>query len=122
MTPEHVVGGSKYGHYRASARRRNILWNLSKQEFLDLIFKNCHYCGSEPSLKAKASIHVAKVNGVDRIDSNGPYSADNCVTCCQQCNCAKGSMTLEGFLKWIERLKNYENRSDIGHPLSGKES
>jgi 5-methylcytosine-specific restriction endonuclease McrA len=119
MTPEHVVGGSKHGHYKASARRRNISWQLTKKEFLDLIFKNCHYCGSEPSLVAKASIHTAKVNGVDRVDSNKAYSLDNCVTCCRQCNCAKGAMSLEEFLKWIERLKKYENSSNIGHPLPG---
>lgn len=118
--PAHeVVGNSKYGHYKTSAKRRHVRWELTKKEFLDLIFKNCHYCGSEPLLVAKASIHTAKVNGVDRVDSKGAYSLSNCVTCCQQCNCAKGALTVEEFLKWIERLKKYENSSNIGYPLSG---
>lgn len=118
MSSEEVVAGSKYNHYQASARRRKITWNLNKKEFLDLIFKKCNYCGSEPSLETKASIHTAKINGVDRVDSNGPYSLDNCVTCCRQCNCAKGSMSLEDFLGWIDRLKKYENCSNIRHSLS----
>lgn len=118
MPSEQVVGGSKYNHYTACAARRGIPWHLTKKDFIDIIFKNCYYCGSKPSLVTKTSVHVAKVNGVDRMDSKGPYSISNCVTCCRQCNCAKGSMPLEDFLAWIERLKKYESSSDIGHTLS----
>lgn len=109
MSSEEVVGTAKFNHYKSGAKRRGIPWKLTKEQFVDLIYKNCNYCGLEPSLISKSSKHVAKVNGVDRIDSDGEYILSNCVTCCKSCNCAKGDMPLQEFLLWIERLKKYEN-------------
>ena len=41
-----------------------------------------------------------------RLDNYKGYTIDNCVSCCKICNRAKGSLPLETFQKWIERLKN----------------
>lgn len=40
-----------YEQYQSSAKSKNINFNLSKEEHLEIIKQNCYYCGSEPELK-----------------------------------------------------------------------
>lgn len=47
----------------------------------------------------KSTIYV---NGVDRIDNLVGYTDGNCVPCCQSCNIAKNSFSVEEFTKQTE--------------------
>ena len=38
-----------YSQYKTGAKKRNIDFNLSKDEFYNLVTKNCVYCGQEPT-------------------------------------------------------------------------
>ncbi len=45
-----------YSKYKIGARRRNIIFSINKEQFINLIFKNCAYCGITPIQKEKKLI------------------------------------------------------------------
>lgn len=96
--------------YKRIAKSRNLEFALSEKQIRDLTSQDCFYCGQEPSkVKDKNGQHIFKesvyiYNGIDRIDNSVGYVYDNCVTCCTECNWAKGTRTQEEFLNWIFRL------------------
>ena len=81
--------------YVRSAKKRNIDWNISKDEFESYWGKNCHYCGE-------------KIDGIgiDRIDSNIGYVTSNIVPCCYQCNIIKMDYTYDEFIGKIIQIYN----------------
>jgi len=97
--------------YKKWALYKKVPFELLEEEFCQLIFQNCHYCGIEPSntynhfsRKDKFSI---KYNGIDKIIPKLGYIAENVVTCCKRCNTAKNDMSTDDFFKLIERIYNY---------------
>lgn len=104
-----------YLKYKDQAKRRNILFNLSQEEFKSLIFKNCYFCGEPPSnvfanyrKNNQAGHQPVLYNGIDRLDSDGDYEIDNCVTCCSVCNYGKRQMSEQQFLSWIAKVYRYQ--------------
>lgn len=83
--------------YKSNAKVRNISWDLTDSEFLELVTKSCAYCG-----------HTQEYNGIDRIDSNKGYTINNCVPCCSWCNTMKLDHSLEEFLQHIANIYNFQ--------------
>ena len=83
--------------YKSNAKVRNISWDLTDSEFLELVTKSCAYCG-----------HTQEYNGIDRIDSNKGYTINNCVPCCSWCNTMKLDHSLEEFLQHITNIYNFQ--------------
>jgi hypothetical protein len=77
-----------FSRYKTEAKRRQLNFDISFEEFEDLIKENnCHYCGQE-------------AKGIDRINSDLGYAKNNCVNCCFVCNRIKMDLTKEElFLK-----------------------
>ena len=96
--------------YVQSARKRNLEFELTKDEFMTLIKGDCHYCGDKPSTVTKhACALVACVhNGVDRVDSNIGYKTHNCVTCCKKCNYMKLLLSKIDFLEHVEKISQFQ--------------
>lgn len=90
--------------YKIGARKRNVDFSLSKEEFSNLISKNCYYCGSIPASIYKKSTGNLIYNGIDRIDNNLGYSLNNVVTCCVTCNYAKNKLTQSKFFEMIKNI------------------
>lgn len=110
---------SIFGNYRRSAESRNIKFDISKGEFNPLLLRNCHYCGSEPSLEWNkagrykiADVSNFRYNGVDRVDNSKGYIKDNCVPCCTICNKSKLDMSLEEWVSWIKRIHKFQKLGD----------
>jgi hypothetical protein len=104
-----------YRHYKANAKKRNINFFLSIEEFQKFIFNTCYYCGSAPkaskfttSQKNRKDKELS-YNGIDRVNNNIGYISDNCVTCCKICNSAKSDLSIEEFESWIAKLMEFRN-------------
>ncbi len=95
--------------YKRHAKERNISWNLSEEEVIEIINKNCYYCDLIPSnvKTPKNKIDAFNYSGIDRVDSSLGYIKENCVPCCEQCNKSKMALKKEDFLSWIERVYKY---------------
>lgn len=113
-TDEQAIARKVLSHYRVGARRRNIEFLLTPEQFEVLLFQNCYYCNRPPYRSCDNYLKncgPVKVNGVDRIDNNKSYFLENCVPCCMICNRAKGNLTEQEFKDWISDLIKYENLS-----------
>lgn len=87
-----------YTYYQLGAKKRNITWNLSKDEFRQLTSSNCHYTGRKPAQVSKGLGGDYVYNGVDRVDNSRGYELDNCVPCCGKVNEMKMDSKYEDFL------------------------
>lgn len=89
--------------YRSNAKKRNLIFELTRQRFFQLTQTNCVYCGTKPATKTKATCgSIYLYNGIDRSNNKLGYTAENCVSCCHRCNYAKNQMSREEFLNWIK--------------------
>lgn len=93
--------------YTSSARKRNLIYALTREDAVKLFDGTCHYCGSPPSRIKAAKSRTGKAliyNGIDRVDNEKGYTLDNCVSCCFPCNRFKGDRTLEDFKKHVRAI------------------
>lgn len=92
---------SSYSGYIKDARKRNIQFNLTKEQFNQFANLDCHYCGHKKN---------RPLIGIDRIDSYKGYDIDNAVSCCKVCNMLKNDLTKECFLnKCLQIVETYYN-------------
>lgn len=102
-----------YSKYKASAKQRNLEFNLSTDQFKKLIDQHCFYCNKKPQQvtgkKRKANgVYVA--NGIDRLDSKKGYTITNCVPCCKKCNWMKGRDSVQDFLQHTKDIHTYQEK------------
>lgn len=93
-----------YKGCKARAKHHGLVFLLSSEDHERLIKSDCFYCGSPPSTGLRKRYADCQVNGVDRLDSNEGYVAENCVSCCVACNRAKSGMSIEEFGSWVEKV------------------
>jgi hypothetical protein len=92
--------------YRAAANRRNLAWDLTREEAEELFKSNCHYCGAEPSQVRHPPGNNGPYiyNGIDRQDNSLDYVPGNVVPCCGLCNQMKTDLNVNDFLTHIKRI------------------
>lgn len=83
---------NKYNYYKKNAKRRNYSFELSKEQFYNLISQPCYYCGE----------NLQSSRGIDRVDSKKGYFLENCVPCCEVCNRMKLDYPVDF---WINHMK-----------------
>ena len=104
--------------YVGSAKQRGLEFSLSDSDVSRLAVGSCTYCGIIPSLPSKRSCRRKRVdtktlvNGIDRVDSAKGYVSGNVVSCCFNCNRAKGTMDIPEFKQWIEKIYNHSIMHD----------
>jgi len=84
-----------FNNYCKSAKDRDILFNLNKEDFYKLINDKCYYCGF---------FNENYFNGVDRLNSDLNYEKDNCVSCCSECNILKLDFEKDKFINMIKHI------------------
>jgi hypothetical protein len=84
----------KYSDYKRDAKKRNLEFTLSKEEFLTFWQQPCFYCSK--------SINTI---GLDRVDNSKGYKFENLVPCCFPCNQLKTNLTIEQMLMFANALK-----------------
>lgn len=106
-----------YHRYRNGARRRHIAFNLTEDQVYELLDQNCYYCGAQPhrTYTNPSCNGGYTYNGIDRVDNAIGYNPENVVPCCFECNQAKGTMTVEEFEDWIERVYHHTCKSRQSH-------
>jgi hypothetical protein len=106
---KHLAINKIFNSYKNGAKKRNLLIEITIKDFEEIIKKNCHYCGITPSGKIKINNEFFLYNGVDRKNSSLGYLKENIVPCCFVCNRGKSNMNYEEFIKYLNRVKNFNN-------------
>lgn len=98
-----------YSNYQTRAEYKKLHFNLTIEEFQELIFNNCHYCNRSPYQKIynKYTKEYTLYIGIDRINSQMGYIKDNCVSCCKICNYGKRNLTQEEWYNHIKLLVSF---------------
>jgi len=110
-----------YKHYQENATNRNLIFQITKEDFAVFTKQNCFYCGIHPQSVSCPSNYKSSsdkaienckyiYNGLDRVNNELGYTIDNVVTCCEHCNRAKRTMSQLEFI-------NLANRVAKLHPL-----
>jgi hypothetical protein len=91
---------------------REYAIGIDKAVFLDLLYRNCTYCG-EPArneynawrksgpVAYRGAAFEYKYTGLDRVDPTMGYTTSNVTPCCSRCNIAKRDLTVEEFFKRV---------------------
>jgi hypothetical protein len=95
-----------YGNYKYSAKRRNYIFELTKEEFKNLTKQKCYYCDTEPIQIHKCNSSIYIYNGIDRINNDLGYNINNCVPCCGDCNKLKYQKSFSDYVEYIKRVYN----------------
>lgn len=107
--------------YRSRAKKKNIPFNLTEIDYMDLRMGDCYICGKKAS--------IAHMNGIDRIDNDRGYEVEditngienNCASCCSECNYMKGSYSYEAFINKVYDIFNKSCKARIG-AIAAKEN
>jgi Zn-finger nucleic acid-binding protein len=111
---EEITWKQFYSQTKARKRAKELGFDLSLSDFKKISQMDCSYCGAEPLPRniGKEWYPAVRVNGLDRIDSSVGYLYGNVVSCCAACNTAKGSMSVEEFVKLITKIYERQNLND----------
>lgn len=103
-----------FGLYRGRAVKIGRVFDLTLVDFRYITGSNCHYCGKPPSMvyyhtrkgSPEAVIEHNKYvySSVDRVDSSGGYTLDNCVPACKLCNNMKVNHAVDDFLSHVAKI------------------
>lgn len=99
-----------YRAYERSARHRGYVFELTKDQFREIITKPCIYCGDSLTQGIRENDSHVKCNGgfrytgIDRYDNSKGYVIGNCVPCCKKCNRMKTTMTAKEFADQLSKI------------------
>lgn len=131
FSPQESSFRAKAANYKSHAKIRNIPFNLSIEEAVELLKGDCFYCGVRPLSsfnirfnqkygKTKghhaykhATDYEIKYNGIDRVDNEIGYTTKNSVSCCHVCNTAKLDMNTNEFVHWVDRVHDNLRQKSI---------
>lgn len=95
---------ARYKRAVRNSKKRGKTWDISQQDYIDLISQPCFYDG--------ASLCKEFGTGLDRIDNSKGYSLDNVVPCCGDCNIIRGDrLTHEEMEVAMQAVLNFRRRT-----------
>lgn len=106
---EYGVAAKNYCYhiYKKGARNRQIEFDLTFNQFIDIVQKSCTYCGRKDTRQVthnnRGNLFYGSFSctGIDRLDNSKGYTLNNSVPCCWTCNNAKKDMSYDEFKEWI---------------------
>lgn len=98
------------GSYKSNAKTRELVCDLTKEDFKILFKGDCYLCGKPPSrdFKCKNYEEVYTYSSIDRVDSKKGYELDNVKSCCTECNYLKSGKDLTEFLEQIYNIYHHQ--------------
>jgi hypothetical protein len=122
----------KFAVCRNTARVRGFDFNLSIEEYKEIVKKECFYCAEPPKkynryfkqdgtlafnsykiLQSSIDRAWTEINTVDRMDSNKGYTKENCVAACWSCNEMKMDTPIEDFFAKISKIYSHRLKKEI---------
>lgn len=88
---------ARYQTYKQSAKKRNLEFDLTREEFNEITSKSCYYCGDY-----SGDFLGEQYCGIDRVDSSIGYIKENMVPCCTTCNRMKLDHSVD---EWVFKMK-----------------
>lgn len=79
--------------HSATGNKKDKIAHLSHKEAAELWCRPCHWCGFGPSA------------GIDRIDNDKPYTAENSQPCCYECNVMRKDLACDDFLHLVSLVE-----------------
>ena len=121
--PTLSIKERNYSNYKSKIQHQctDREFNLSLEEFTEIVKQKCYYCGSDPVFPERfknkfKQREVEYFNGIDRVDSSVGYVLGNCVPCCSICNRMKSDFNKDFFLAHINKIYNF-NKSSTTSPM-----
>lgn len=105
----HTIGG-RIKAWRASAKRRGIVWQID-QEYLLTLPMVCYYTGES----LVVSPNQFNTISLDRIDSSKGYIRGNVVFCCTDVNLMKRHFPASHFFDLCERISNLKKTREMSN-------
>lgn len=98
-------------NYTQRAKKRKLLFELSKDDVIALITQECSYCGQMRSntYKKPGTEDTYRYNGIDRVDPTKGYTSCNVVPCCSNCNVAKLDRSKDEFIAHVRQIVEHLN-------------
>lgn len=96
---------NRYNNYKKNAKKRNLSFDLTKEQFYNLTTQPCNYCGE----------FIKEYNGIDRINSSIGYTLDNCVSCCEICNKMKLDYNIDFWLEHMNKILKFYKKREINN-------
>ena len=93
-----------YSIYIKAAKQRFIEFQLTEEQFQNIIANDCYICG-----KLQSIIHK---NGIDRFDSDIGYVVENCRSCCHSCNFLKNNYTFNEMMCKLNQIFEHTKNND----------
>jgi hypothetical protein len=93
---DYTTPNGRYKTYRGSAKRRDLEFSLTPDEFASFWKKSCVYCGNE-----------IKTIGLDRVDNEKGYVLSNVIPCCLFCNRMKGVLSRDIFIQQCSKISQH---------------
>jgi len=100
--------------YKESAKKKNLSFSLTKEEFINITSQNCYYCNAKPyksmALRQKGTSNGRSLNGdyiyngIDREDNSIGYELSNCLPCCWKCNELKSNSNKKDFINHLRKI------------------
>lgn len=91
---------SAYKQYRTNAKRRGHLFEISFEEYQNIVKQPCRYCGARN-----------ETNGIDQVVAGEGYTLANAVPCCKKCNYFKNDYSEAEFLEHCARIIDFQRFS-----------
>lgn len=87
---------------KSKAKRRGLSWNLSLEQYAQLVNQPCTYCNEKK---------IERGVGLDRIDNSKGYEIENVLPCCSNCNYTRGDRyTVEETKVMVKALMDFRRK------------
>jgi len=94
-----------YSIYKCRAKNKNINFEITKEQFNEIIINDCYLCGKK--------ITDTHQNGIDRVDSKIGYIEENLKACCGGCNYFKREFNLEDILNKCKLITEHVRENKL---------
>jgi hypothetical protein len=106
-TPLEAATRYYYSAYIRGANTRGYEFDLTLDQFIQLIKQPCYYCGAQTNIVkvyVRGKTANFRANGVDRSNNTLGYTLENSVSCCTNCNRAKLSMSAQQYIDLCKQV------------------